>query len=567
MFGTIRRHQTWLWAVIITLTIISFVIFFSPYSKMNSDRRGPADYGSINGETVTEPQFQQARREVELHHFFMSGRWPEEERNSSFDPLRETYQWLLLCQKQDQMGIHVSTEQVANVARERLKPFERMGITSPAAFVTRVLQPHGLSLDDFERFSRRFLGIQELIATVGLSGKLVTPQEAKQLYERDHQEWATEVAFFSASNYLASVTVNPATLAQFYSNRVANYRIPDRVQVAYVHYNVTNFLPQAEADLKTNLNELVDANYERLGTNYFSDAKTPAEAKAKIRQQLIETRALATARKRALDLANGLEDMLPRTEESFRTVARSNGLPVQITAPFDREDGPKELEVGPDFAKAAFGLKTNEPFAGPIAGQDGVYLIALDKKIPSEIPTFEKVQDQVTADFKHEQALNLAGQSGMVFYSTLTNGLAQGKTFSAICLENKLKPVALPPFSLSTRGLPEAEDRLNLNQLKQAAVTTPPGQVSHLVWPSDAAVMRQLSEPGGFILYVKAKLPLDEAKMQADLPTFVSYVRRNRQEEAFQQWFRKEAERGLKNVPALRQQQPPVMGAVPPAKS
>ena len=40
MFGTIRKHQTWLWAVIITLTIISFVVFFSPYSKLNNERRG-----------------------------------------------------------------------------------------------------------------------------------------------------------------------------------------------------------------------------------------------------------------------------------------------------------------------------------------------------------------------------------------------------------------------------------------------------------------------------------------------------------------------------------------------
>ena len=30
MFGTIRKHQQWLWIVIITLTILSFLIFFGP---------------------------------------------------------------------------------------------------------------------------------------------------------------------------------------------------------------------------------------------------------------------------------------------------------------------------------------------------------------------------------------------------------------------------------------------------------------------------------------------------------------------------------------------------------
>ena len=53
MFGTIRKHQTWLWAVIITVIIFSFVIYFSPYSKMNDSRRGPVNLGSINGERIS----------------------------------------------------------------------------------------------------------------------------------------------------------------------------------------------------------------------------------------------------------------------------------------------------------------------------------------------------------------------------------------------------------------------------------------------------------------------------------------------------------------------------------
>src|SRR5262245_11960931 len=99
MFGTIRKHQTWLWAIIITLTIISFVIFFSPYTKMDYGRRR-ADYGSINGEKVTEEQFAQAWREVQLRYFFMSGgRWADEDaKKMGFDAERESYQWLLLVQ-------------------------------------------------------------------------------------------------------------------------------------------------------------------------------------------------------------------------------------------------------------------------------------------------------------------------------------------------------------------------------------------------------------------------------------------------------------------------------------
>ncbi|MGH7967338.1 MAG: SurA N-terminal domain-containing protein, partial [Limisphaerales bacterium] len=260
MFGTIRKHQTWLWGVIITLTVISFVVYFSPYSKMNNGGGRAGNFGTINGETVTQQQYANAYREVNLHFFLTSGHWLNEDRKrSESDVQREVYNWLLLTQKQEQLGIHVSDEAAAEMARHMVRPFERMGITSPTVFIEKVLPQQQLDVSDFERYLRHFVGIQELISTFGLSGRLITPQEAKTLYEREHQEMATAGVFFTASNYMAAVTAPPEAVAQFYSNRVATYMIPDRVQVSYVKFPSTNFLSQAETELGTNLNELVEA--------------------------------------------------------------------------------------------------------------------------------------------------------------------------------------------------------------------------------------------------------------------------------------------------------------------
>src|SRR5262245_21589747 len=143
MFGTIRKHQTWLWAVIITLTIISFVVFFSPYSKLNN-ARGPANYGSIHGERVSEDDFNKTQREVMLGYFLSTGEWPTEEaRKRGFDPLRETYYRLLLIRKADDLGIHVGSDVVTQVARDMLRPFERMQIKDPTMFIEQVLKPRG----------------------------------------------------------------------------------------------------------------------------------------------------------------------------------------------------------------------------------------------------------------------------------------------------------------------------------------------------------------------------------------------------------------------------------------
>jgi hypothetical protein len=557
MFGTIRKHQTWLWAIIITVIIISFVIFFSPYSKMNDSRRGPASFGTMNGQRISEEEFYNALREVELRSFFMNGRWPGDQEKKNLE--EETYKWLMLVQKEKNLGIHISDEVAAQTAKGMLGQLQRAGIASPDVFAKQVLEPHGMGLEDFERFVRHYLGVQEMIATIGLSGKLVTPQEARALYQHQYQEVTSEAVFFSASNYLASVTTPPEAISQFYSNRLASYRIPDLVQVSFVKFDLTNYLEEANQELArmTNMDLQIDQAYRQGGTNFLREvrAATLEEARVKIRDAERKKIEAQAARKKAAEFANPLFDMDPVRAENLEKVAKEKGLTVGVTAPFDRENGPRDLELGPDFAQRAFSRTPTDPFAGPILGQDAVYVIALNKKIPSEIPPLDKIREQVIAHYKSFQALTRAHQAGMEFYPKLTNELAQGKTFSSICLAEHLKPVSLPAFSLSTQELPEVEDRANLGQLKDAAFKTPPGKASPFLWP-DGMALQRLAEPGGFILYVKAKLPVDEAKMNAGLAEFTRYLRQSWQSEAFNAWFGREAKQALSTIPAFQAQQP-----------
>jgi hypothetical protein len=558
MFGTIRKHQTWLWAIIITVIIISFVIFFSPYSKLNPGR-GVANYGSINGQRISPEDFANAWHEVELRLFFMNNRWPEETDKKDLEA--EVYKWLLLLQKQKQMGVQISSEVAAQTARAMLSQFQRAGLSSPAVFEKQVLMPHGMTLEDFERYTRHYLGIQEMIATLGLSGKLVTPQEAQELYVREHQELATEAVFFAGTNFLSKVSVTPEMISQYYSNRLAKYRVPDHVQVSYVEFDYSNFLAQATqelANLVTNLDLQVAQAYQQDPTNFLREMKATslADARTKVHDLRLKELQAQAARKKAGEFANPLYDMEPLKEENFEKVAKAQGLAVHVTAPFDRENGPKDLDVAQDFTTRAFTRTPEDPFAGPFLGRNAAYVFALKQKLPSEIPPLDKVRDQVIADYKEEQARTLAISAGMMFYQTLTNGLGQGKTFSAVCTDAKQPVVALPPVSISTRDIAEVEEHLNMNQFKQAAFSTPVGKVSPFQATSD----------GAMVLYVKSKLPLDQERMNSTLPSFINSVRQSRQSEAFNEWFSKQANAGLRDTPLGQQRPAPSMTSAPKAK-
>ncbi|MGA2281932.1 MAG: SurA N-terminal domain-containing protein [Verrucomicrobiota bacterium] len=548
MIGTIRKHSGWLWFVIIAATVISFIYWGAGPSRMGGGGGGriaSVDLGSLYGHKVTQQAFIDARNNFNLFHWFRSGEWPEKNPNFSESELdREVYIRLMLVQKADDLGIYVGDDEVVTVANEMLRSLGRNGQTVPLSeFVRQVLQPKGLTAQDFENFVRQSLVLEQLQQAIGLTGELITPQEAAAAYQRDHQELSAQIVFFSASNYLSSITVTPAAVAQFYTNYLAAYRLPDRMQVSYVAFEVTNYLAQAKAEwARTNFDELVGAYFRQVGENY-RNSKSPAEAKDKIREELIRDRAANDARKDANDFANAVFSLDPARPENLATVAKQRGLPVHVTAPFGSELGPEEFTAPPSFTKAAFGLTPDEPFARPVAGPDAVYVLAFARQLLSEIPPLDQIRERVTQDYQWRTATLLAQRAGTNFVHTLT-GMTADRGFATLCIAAGLQPQMLPPFSLSTRELPELGDQAELNQLKQAVFTTPVGK------PSDF----EATSAGGFIVYVQSRLPIDQAKMNSELPQYIAALRRGRQNEAFSQWVNLEVNRQLRTTPVFLQQ-------------
>jgi peptidyl-prolyl cis-trans isomerase D len=529
MIGTIRKHSKWLWVVIITLTVISFIYWGAAPSQRGGGSSATGDFGSIYGKKITQQQYVTALNEFKLFFLFHYGTWPDKKSNVSQSRMKqETYNRLLLIQKASDLGIHVGLDTAAAMANQMLHSLGRNNQTvSVDEFAKQVLEPEGLTVADFESFARHDVAIQQLVESIGSSGALVTPQEAAGIYQREHQEMSSQAVFFSAQNYLPSVTATPEVVAQFYTNYLAEYRLPDRVQVNYVAFEVSNFLAQSKAEwAKTNFDAQIDAVYLQYGAQAFPDAKTPADAKAKIRDLMIRQRALTDARAQANDLASTVFNLSPAVAENLASVAKQKGLTVQTTAPFAAETGPLEFTAPESFARTAFGLTADEPFANPIVSTNAVYVIALARQLPSEIPPFADIRARVTQDFQMQQAIGLAREAGTNDYIRLTVGMAAGKSFSAACAAAGLQSQALPPFSISTRELPALAGRAELNQVKQAAFTTATGHVSNFVETDD----------GGFILFVQSQLPVDQSAMNAELPQFTDTLRRSRESEAFNEW-------------------------------
>jgi hypothetical protein len=547
MIGTIRKHSAWLWWVIAGLTIISFVVFMGSGPGRNGGRGGTGDFGTIYGRKVTAQEYVEARNAFYIFYRLHYGEWPDHAKNfTDSDRERETYIRILLDRKATALGVHVSDDVIVAAAGEMLRTLGRNGQPETMdRFVNEVLAQEGLTAADFKRFVSQDLTIQQLVQVMGLPGALITPQEAAAFYQREHQELSVQAVFFSASNYLAQIVATPGAVAQFYTNYLAAYRLPDRVQVNYVAFELSNHLAAAEQKIgPTNLDSQVEAIFRDHGMDAIPGAKTADEEKLKIRAALIRQEAAVETHKAANDFAGSLFTNDPVQADNLVVVAKKFGIPVHSTAPFSASSGPAEFSAPDEFIKAAFSLTTDDPLAGPVAGPDAIYVLALAGQLPSEIPPLDQIRARVTQDFQQREAALAAQRAGTNFVTAILPRLAAGKTFAAASVAAGYSPEVLPPFSLSTGELPELGDRVELNLLKRAAFTTSVGHTSGLVETDD----------GGFVLFVQSQLPLDQAAMNAQLPQFASQLRRGRQNEAFNNWLQAEASRELRNVPALRQQ-------------
>src|SRR5215469_6322307 len=103
MFGTIRKHQTWLWIFIIAVTILGMVVWTN--NTGNGNQRAAGNFGSIDNKPITMREMQQAENDATLMYLVQTHQWPDNA-GKEFDLQRQAYQRLFLLRKLNDYNIH-----------------------------------------------------------------------------------------------------------------------------------------------------------------------------------------------------------------------------------------------------------------------------------------------------------------------------------------------------------------------------------------------------------------------------------------------------------------------------
>lgn len=553
MFVSIRRHQKWLWIVIGGATIVSFVWFFSPNSQYGGG--GGSSYqkdrvvGTIYGRPVTVGEYLDAQREIFLSYFVSYNQWPE----ASQIPPSLVGNRILLTRKLEDLGIRADPGAVAQWISEAFRdPAQGGGFRQEQykQFVSQFLPARGVSPAEFERFVQHEVSLRHLNTVMGLAGRLVTPQEAEESYRREHEKVDARIVFVARSNYLSKVKLEDAAITAHYSNNLALYRNPERVQISYVKFDAASFHAAAEQRMAKQSNEVeqvVSSYYAQRGPDYYKGtnglALPAAEARQRIRDEEVRRSfAVVEAQKQANVLIEQLLELKPQTVEAFEKKAAEMGYQAVVTQPFGQFAQPAGANFPAGFGSAAFQLSTNAPYLEEaVVGTNAVFVAALKARIESSQKPFEEVRVQVTSDYQNREVLAMMNQAGRELQQGLKSAVAQGNAFDDAASGSGVQVVDLLPFAKQDVFVQGVPDQSSLSSVKDVIFALKRGEVSEF----------SPTQNGGFIAYLERRFaPTDDEVKQA-LPEYLKTLRTSSQSEAFRAWMDKERELAAISLPGI----------------
>ncbi len=336
----------------------------------------------------------------------------------------------------------------------------------------------------------------------------VLPADIKTQLVQADSTWTVAVATADYTGFAPSIKPTDADLAKFFEENAFRYEIPPRVSATYVDFPVTAYAAQinvTDADVKA----YYDANPARFPKPADPKAATPAKDEkpdpaadfAAVRPQVLTAlkfeRAQRLAVKAASDLAYALFDGKVTSGPALDALLAGGKLVRKPLAPFTREAGPAELGGSPQIADAAFKLDRDRFYSDALTSPTGAVVLFWQDTLPSRKPLFAEMREKVSADYIENEKRRLFVELGKSLRTQIEARVKAGEVFdkavAAVAGSTvKVETKSLPAFTL--RQPPQDIDYSVLGPLERLEK----GQVSEMVIAQDK---------GTFLYVIDKKLP------------------------------------------------------------
>lgn len=393
MLQSIRdRTGIFLPVAVIGLLVVPFVIS-SLYGYVVGGG-GPQTVATVDGEEITRSRLDQAyrQRQTELRQLL----------GEQFDPSifdadqlrRETLQQLIdrlvLLNYARAEGLRATDADVALAVRSQ-SIFQADGQFSAQRY-RQILEQNRLTPERYEAQLREDLTIDLLQRAVGQTA-YTSDRELDQILALQRQRRELAWAVLPTQAYLESVTAEEADLRQWYEQNAERYRLPEQIQLRYLHLD-----PAAIADGIEVAQEDIEARYAQ------REAAAVAESGREIRHILIavdesaDDSAVEQAREAAMAARNRIA-----AGADFASVAADVSDDTGSAAQGGNLGLLQQSDVVPAFAEAAWALPVGE-VSEPVRTPFGWHLIEVVDVQAGELAPLDEIADQIRDEIAMERA-------------------------------------------------------------------------------------------------------------------------------------------------------------------
>ncbi len=404
----IAKHGRVAFVIIGILIVVPFVFFYGASGLGGGGKgrkRGINKVGRMYGSSIDPDRFKRQLYAAELSFLLKRGKLLSRKQESFDQWVKLTLRRMRMLREARQRGLtHVTDSRIAkNIREQRL--FQKEGKFSKKRFnqlFSNLLQqpPRNISKSDFDQIIKENIIIDRLKQQVK-SGVFVSPEEVKEAYKRQNEQFAAKYKLFDSSKYTDKARENlnpsPARIKNYFEKHSDELQLPPRKVVNVARFSFEDY----EADVAA---EEAKEYYEKHNKRF--KGKDFADVKDTIKKTLRRKRQLTNAEQDAVELLNRIKTNTRGKEPGkvagiFKQLCAEADVTCKTSGPFLRDSSEPIPNIGKEAAlrRRAYALNEETPLTEqPIRGKNAYFLASWQKTLPAKTP--RKLTDYVKTTIK-----------------------------------------------------------------------------------------------------------------------------------------------------------------------
>jgi peptidyl-prolyl cis-trans isomerase D len=476
MLDTLRKRQKTLLIIITGVTIITFIVFLNPTTRM----RGGAQsvIGTINGRSISVEDVQKLNNVpglayglglYDLVQHLTPGQ--NEARTQDEQMLGFAWNLLLLRDEAKTLQVEPSDDEIRN-AEKNLSVFQTDGHFDQEKYkkFTVIASMRGLTPTDIDNVVADNLRVEKVYHLVTAA----TPIPESMLrhdFERGQSKMNLAVLSFKAADFKDNHDFSDTEVNSYYQDHSNRYELPEKRKIEFVAFTLTD------------------------------------------NQKKLENKEKQTVLKSLADGAEAFQEQVSAHPGDFDKEAKAKDLKVDQTGMFTDKDPDPLIAKEAGLVTAANNLSKEQPVTDVIQGADGFYVAKLLDIDPAHVAPLTDVRGEVVSAMKADAV-----------HAEILKEMKGGATFLDAAKKAGVTPETPPGFSLADAGKEQPIAQL----IRENDLELAPGDTSDvLATGQDSVFINLLSRD-----------PIDEAKFAEFKKANLTGINNEYGDLVFKEWLR-----------------------------